>query len=116
VALARMAIRNDDGMSDEPKRRHENGKSWTLAVLVAFVVLAAYFGARYATAHKILIVDGRTGLVEHVDHRHKISGRLAHRWIETFFWPAQQIDELIRVQPRGSTVKKQVQFTKGPSR
>jgi|SRR5580698_896885 hypothetical protein len=102
-------------MSDEPKRLHENGKSWTLAVLVAFAVSAAYFGAHYATAHKILIVDGRTGLVEHVDHRHRISGRLAHRWIETFFWPAQQIDKLIRRQPGGSTVKENVHFTKGPS-
>jgi hypothetical protein len=39
-------------MSDEPKRVHENGKSWTLAVLVAFAVSAAYLGAHYATAHK----------------------------------------------------------------
>jgi hypothetical protein len=86
-------------MTGEPKELHENGKSWTLAVLVAFALLAAYLGAHYATAHKILIVDGLTGRVEHVDHRHRISGRLAHRWIEGFFWPAQEIDKLIRRRP-----------------
>jgi hypothetical protein len=81
-------------MSDEPKKPHGKRLNWPIAGILIFVVFVAYFGAHYATAQQIRIVD-RTGRLLQAHHMHKIGGRPAPWWVERyFFWPAERLDEL----------------------
>ncbi len=83
-------------MSDEPEK--QNGTAMVRA-LALFAALAVYFSAHWTTAHQFRLIDDATGKVLAVHYTHRTFGLIPTRWANLFFWPAEQIDRVVRKIP-----------------
>jgi hypothetical protein len=83
-------------MSDEPDSAKWTVGTWAIGIAIAFAV---YFCVHCGTAHQIWMVDGATGRVMTVHYTHNTLGLLPSRWVNLFFWPAEQLDRIVRRIP-----------------
>jgi hypothetical protein len=80
-------------MSDEPQEPDAKRLNWVPASLLTFALLVAYQGAHYATSASIL-----EGLSCCPIRAHTIGGKRVPEWVESFFGPAEWIDERMHLK------------------
>ena len=77
-----LPIGENDGMSDERKKRSH----WLIAILPALAVLVTYLGAYYGTTQEVRLQDG-TNRVVGVYYVHNVGGRRLPWWANVSFGP-----------------------------
>jgi hypothetical protein len=86
-------------MSDEPKKTDRKRLGRSLALCWgAVVVLAAYFGAYYATTTPMLVSFAMPSGGVHMTRYcgYAVGRRLLPDAVTVIFWPAHQIDRIVR--------------------